>query len=144
MKVGKVIKVKQLAHVCIFAHDIEETRTFYGDVLGMETKFHFSRDGKRFGFYLVCGNNTFVEVFEKAQAVHDDLDQINHLCLEVENLDVAVAHIRSKNVEVTEKRLACDDTYQAWLRDPNGVPIELFEYTAKSAQLVGGDRVADW
>ncbi|TIP51868.1 MAG: VOC family protein, partial [Mesorhizobium sp.] len=45
---------------------------------------------------------------------------------------------------VTPKKLACDDTYQAWITDPNGVRIELFEYTAKSAQFAGGDRVADW
>jgi hypothetical protein len=29
-------------------------------------------------------------------------------------------------------------------RDPSGSRIELFEYTSKSAQFVGGDRVADW
>ena len=26
----------------------------------------------------------------------------------------------------------------------DGVKIELFEYTAKSAQFTGGDRIADW
>lgn len=31
-----------------------------------------------------------------------------------------------------------------WVTDPNGVRIVLFEYTAESAQLVGGDRAADW
>ena len=30
------------------------------------------------------------------------------------------------------------------MTDPNGVRIELFEYTPKSAQFVGGDRIADW
>ncbi|TIN52895.1 MAG: VOC family protein, partial [Mesorhizobium sp.] len=40
--------------------------------------------------------------------------------------------------------LACDDTFQAWIRDPNDVKIELFEYTEKSAQFAGGDRIADW
>ncbi|MER8749521.1 hypothetical protein NKH57_09615 [Mesorhizobium sp. M1050] len=52
--------------------------------------------------------------------------------------------MRSKGVDVTDKKHACDDTFQAWIRDPNGVKIELFEYTAKSAQFVGGDRIADW
>jgi len=31
-----MIKVKQLAHVCIFAHDLEATRAFYRDVWGLE------------------------------------------------------------------------------------------------------------
>ena len=139
-----MIKVKQLAHVCIFAHDLEATRRFYSDVLGMDTRFNFLRDGRIFGFYLDCGGRSHVEVFEKSEARYSEANQINHLCLEVEDIDATIAHIRSKGVEVTPKKFACDDTYQAWVRDPNGVKIELFEYTDKSAQFIGGDRIADW
>ncbi|MBZ9849819.1 VOC family protein [Mesorhizobium sp. CA14] len=139
-----MIKVKQLAHVCIFARDLEATRGFYRDVLGMDTRFNFLRDGRIFGFYLDCGGRSHVEVFEKSEARYSEANQINHFCLEVEDIEEAVAHIRSKGVEVTPKKLACDDTYQAWITDPNGVKIELFEYTAKSAQFAGGDRIADW
>ncbi|TKB16955.1 MAG: VOC family protein [Mesorhizobium sp.] len=139
-----MIKVKQLAHVCIFANDLEATRRFYRDVLCMDTRFNFLRDGKIFGFYLDCGGRSHVEVFEKSEASYSERNQINHFCLEVEDIDVAIAHIRSKGVEVTPKKLACDDTWQAWVKDPNGVKIELFEYTAKSAQFTGGNRVADW
>ena len=138
------MKVKQLAHVCIFAHDLEATRRFYEDVLGMDTQFNFLRDGKIFGFYLNCDGRSHVEVFKKDGTSWGDMNQINHLCLEVENLDDAIAHIKSKGVEVTPKKYACDDTYQAWIRDPNNVRIELFEYTDKSAQFTGRDRVADW
>ncbi|RWL82096.1 MAG: VOC family protein [Mesorhizobium sp.] len=139
-----MIKVRQLAHVCIFAHDLEATRSFYRDVLGMDKRFNFLRDGRIFGFYLDCGGRSHVEVFEKHVASYSDRNQINHLCLEVEDIDAAIAHIRSKGIEVTQKKLACDNTFQAWISDPNGVRIELFEYTAKSAQFTGGDRVADW
>ncbi|TPJ82359.1 VOC family protein [Mesorhizobium sp. B2-6-2] len=139
-----MIKVKQLAHVCIFAHDLEATRGFYRDVLGMDTQFNFLRDGKIFGFYLDCGGRSHVEVFEKRESSYSEANQINHFCLEVEDIEAAIAHIRLKGVAVTPKKLACDDTYQAWITDPNGVKIELFEYTAKSAQFTGGDRVADW
>jgi len=139
-----MIKVKLLAHVCIFAQDLEATRDFYRDVLGMDTRFNFLRDGRIFGFYLDCGGRSHVEVFEKSEASYSEANQINHLCLEVEDIDAAIDHIRSKGVEVTPKKLACDDTYQAWVRDPNGVKIELFEYTDRSAQFTGGDRIADW
>ena len=139
-----MIKVRRLAHVCIFAHDLEATRSFYRDVLGMDTRFNFLRDGRIFGFYLDCGGRSHVEVFEQHEASYSDRNQINHFCLEVEDIEAAIAHIRSKGFEVTPKKLACDDTYQAWITDPNGVRIELFEYTAKSAQFAGGDRVADW
>jgi glyoxylase I family protein len=138
------IKVKQIAHVCIFAHDIEVTRAFYQDVLGLSTQFNFLRDSKQFGFYLNAGGRGHVEVFQKSDSAYGDQNSITHFCLEVENLDAAIAHIKSKGVDVTAKKFACDDTWQAWIRDPDGVRIELFEYTEKSAQFVGGDRVADW
>ncbi|MER9010845.1 VOC family protein [Mesorhizobium sp. M0894] len=35
-----MVKVKQLAHVCIFANDLEKTRSFYRDVLGMDTQLN--------------------------------------------------------------------------------------------------------
>jgi glyoxylase I family protein len=138
------IKVKQVAHVCIFAKDLAETRDFYRDVLGLPIVFNFERNGAWYGFYLDAGGRSNVEVFQKPEASYGPENQINHLCLEVESLDDAVAHVRGKGVEITDKKFACDDTWQAWVTDPNGVRIELFEYTDKSAQFVGGDRVADW
>ena len=138
------IRTKQLAHVCIFANDLAETRDFYRDVLGMEIVFNFQRQGAWYGFYLGANGRSHVEVFLKPEAEYSDRNRINHFCLEVESMDEAVAHIRSKGVPVTEKKLAGDDTWQAWITDPNGVRIELFEYTAKSAQFVGGDRIAGW
>ena len=56
------IAVKQLAHVCIFAQDLAETRDFYRDVLGMEIVFNFTRDGSWLGFYLGAGGRSHVEV----------------------------------------------------------------------------------
>ena len=139
------IRTKQLAHVCIFADDLAETRDFYRDVLGMEIVFNFERKGDWYGFYLGAGR----------PQPRRGLPQAGGGILRPERrsttsasrsscIDDAVAHIRSRGVAVTDKKFACDDTWQAWITDPNGVRIELFEYTAKSAQFVGGDRIADW
>jgi lactoylglutathione lyase/glyoxylase I family protein len=138
------IEVKQLAHVCIFANDLAETRDFYRDVLGMEIVFNFTRKNAWYGFYLGAGGRSNLEVFLKPEAEYSNRNRINHLCLEVASIDDAVTHIRGRGVDVTDKALGCDETWQAWLADPNGVRIELFEYTALSAQFSGGDRVANW
>lgn len=139
------IKVKQLAHVCIFARDLDETRDFYARILGLDTAFNFLRDGKVFGFYLNAGGRSHIEVFQRDNAAFAETNQINHLCLEVENLQAAIDHAAAEGVQVTKgAKKGCDDTWQCWLTDPNGVKIELFEYTDKSAQFAGGDRVADW
>jgi glyoxylase I family protein len=136
--------VRQVAHVCIFARDLEETRQFYERNFGMLVKFNFTRNDAWYGFYLDAGGNTNVEVFHKPGAAFSEANQINHICLEVFDIDEAIAHVRACGTTITDKKLGCDETYQAWVTDPNGVKIELFQYTAKSAQFVGGDRVADW
>lgn len=136
--------VKQLAHVCIFARDVEETAKFYEDVLGLEIKFRFTRKGDYFGFYLDTGGRTNIEVFRKSEASFAETNQINHMCLEVANMDEAVAHIRSKGVTISDKKFGVDFTWQSWTKDPNGVKIELFEYTDKSLQFVGGTCEANW
>lgn len=136
--------VRQLAHVCIFARDVQETADFYEAALGLEIKFRFNRDGAFYGFYLDCGGQTNIEVFHKPEAEFSETDRINHLCLEVTDLDAAVAHIREQGIEITDKKRAVDHTWQAWLRDPNGTKIELFEYTPQSLQFVGGECEANW
>lgn len=139
------IKVKQVAHVCILAQDLEATRAFYEDVLGLDVAFNFLRNGAIFGFYLNAGGRSHVEVFQRDGTSFDETNAINHLCLEVESIDAAIAHIESKGVELMRpKKKGVDETWQCWVRDPNGIKIELFEYTAASAQFSGGDRVADW
>lgn len=138
------ISVTQLAHVCIFTHDLKASERFYREALGLEIIFNFSRKGEWHGFYIKAGGNTFVEVFEKPGTSFSDKNAINHFCFAVKNLDEAIVHIRAQGVTITDKSFGCDDTWQAWTADPDGVKIELFEYTDKSAQFVGGDRVATW
>jgi lactoylglutathione lyase/glyoxylase I family protein len=136
--------IKQLAHTCIFARDIDETARWYADVLGFEKIFNFTRDGRAFGYYLDAGGNTHIEVFEKAESAFSETDQINHVCFEVIDIDAAIAHVRSLGYAARDKSKGCDDTWQSWITDPNGVKVELIQYTPDSAQLVGRDRVAHW
>lgn len=136
--------VRKIAHTCIFAHDLEETATFYREVLGIEKVFNFLRNGQVIGYYLDAGGDTHIEVFHKATARYDDSNVIDHICLEVIDMDAAIAHVRSMGVQIRDKSVGSDDTWQSWTADPNGVKIELFQYTGKSAQFTGGDRVAHW
>lgn len=142
-----MIRVRQVAHVCILTGDLAGTRDFYVRVLGLPVKFEFLRDGRAFGFYLDAGGRTNVEVFERSDVGSDVVApaaRIDHLCLEVEDIEAAIAHVRGEGVAITDGKLGVDETWQAWVTDPNGVRIELFQYTGRSAQFVGGDRVADW
>jgi len=136
--------VKQIAHSCMMTHDLAASEHFYCEVLGLTKAFEFSKADKKIGLYIEAGARTWIEIFHHSDAPFPSLGAINHFCLEVTSIDEAIKHIRAKGVEVTDKKYGVDDTWQAWTKGPSGERIELFEYTAKSAQFVGGDRVADW
>jgi catechol 2,3-dioxygenase-like lactoylglutathione lyase family enzyme len=135
--------IKKIAHTCIFAHDLQATEKFYKDVLGIEVIFRFMKAGKLIGYYLDAGGATHIEVFQKDSAVFAETDAINHICLEVTNMDEAVAQVRANGVSALDKKLGIDGTWQSWLTDPNGVKIELFEYTDKSLQFAGPGGVCE-
>ena len=136
--------VKQLAHICLSTTDLSATERFFAQALGVHRLFAFHRAGDEFGFYLNVGGRTHVEVFRRDHAEHRDDNAINHLCLEVDDLEACIAQIRTAGYQVSDRKLGVDGTWQAWTQDPGGARIELFEYTAESAQFTGGDREADW
>ena len=127
--------VKQVAHTCIFACDLEAVETFYRDVLDVPPKFVFMRGDDKIGFYLDFGGRTFIEVFRKGESRFAETDQINHICLETEDLDGLIAHVRGQGVDITDKKLGADGTWQAWMADPSGVKLEIFQYTENSMQF---------
>ena len=136
--------VKQMAHACIMSHDLAASDDFYCRILGLTKIFDFNKPSGRMGFYLATGGRTYIEIFVNKDVPLSSSGQLHHICLEVNSLDEATAHLRKEGIEVTNKKYGVDDTWQAWLADPSGTRIELFEYTAKSAQFVGGDRTPDW
>lgn len=133
--------INQLAHICIHSTDLLRTEAFYVGILGMERHFDFEREGELFGFYLKAGENTFIEVFKGESS---DPGNINHVALEVRDMDALLERVRENGVSHTPKKLGADQSWQAWLEDPDGVRIELHEYTANSSQLTGKTCVVDW
>lgn len=133
--------MKRLAHVCIHATRLDETEKYYREALGLTKKFDFLKNGTVFGCYLHVGEGTYIEVFQADKNVGGRID---HFALEVENMDAAIERVKAAGYEITEKKLGADHAWQAWTTDPNGVRIELHEYTPESSQLTGHDCVVSW
>ena len=135
--------IKRLAHVCIGAADLGRTQQFYVDLLGMEIAFEFRRGGQRIGFYLQAGGTSFIEVFAERESPIDDRPRLKHFCLEVEDIDALIAKLTAQGVDVSGKKLGADNAWQAWITDPNGLRIELMQYTEDSAQFTGEPVMLD-
>jgi catechol 2,3-dioxygenase-like lactoylglutathione lyase family enzyme len=135
--------IARIAHICLNARNLDASTAFYHGALGMPVKFTFARDGKRCGAYFEAGGQTFIEVFEHPEVVPSNTG-IVHFCLEVEDMDAAVAALEAHGVRCTGRKLGCDQSHQVWLQDPDGTHIELHQYTPQSAQRVGGVVHVSW
>lgn len=128
--------IRGIAHLCIRVADLEQTARFYCDGLGLKKAFDFIRDGKVVGFYLHVGNGNYLEIFQR-EPVEAGPSPIDHLCLETDSIDEVNARLSAAGYAVGEKKMGADHAWQAWLTDPDGVRIELHEYTAESCQKTG-------
>jgi catechol 2,3-dioxygenase-like lactoylglutathione lyase family enzyme len=148
--------IKQLAHLCLKTDQLDRMTAFYRDVLGATVKFRYlNRGGEPIGTYFAFGGNTFVEIFDHADAhrrsqstapfqpLEEPRDpwllRYNHFCFQVEDLDAYVKLIESRGATVTGRKIGNDRSHQAWIRDPDGNLIELQQYTAQSRQFTGED-----
>jgi lactoylglutathione lyase/glyoxylase I family protein len=128
------VLIKGLAHICFTVTDLDASIAFYQGALGLAPAFDFKNEkGERFGVYLSMGGRTFVELF-KGSALPPKGQSYQHCCMEVADINVAVAALREKGIEVTEPTFGMDQSWQAWLADPDGNRIELHQYTPKSWQ----------
>ncbi len=127
-----------LAHVCFSVSNLEDSIIFYKDKLGFSPVFDFVNEkGKRFGIYLHIGGRNFIELFEGNPERSVRSQSYQHFCLEVDDIESTVSSLRSKGIEVTEIKMGSDNSWQAWLSDPDGNRIELHQYTPESKQNAG-------
>jgi lactoylglutathione lyase/glyoxylase I family protein len=136
--------IKTLAHICIFAKDLERSREFYCGALGLKPHFDFFKEGKLFGFYLQVTPNQFIEIFKADPQTEIRSQRIHHFCLEVDDIDATREHLTKHGVSLKPKKLGCDQTWQCWCKDPDGTEIEFQQYTPKSSQFTKKDCIVDW
>ena len=133
----------RIAHVCLNTSDLERSVAWY-EKLGFGIRFRFTRKGSKFGVYMVVAEGTYVEIFEDPNLGAVVNNGISHFCLETDDLDATMTQLTERGVAFGPKKFGVDDTWQIWLEDPDGNRFEVQQYTATSAQLVGGTIEADW
>lgn len=133
--------IKDIAHVCLLAVDLEASERFYCGGLGFRRVFDFLKGGERIGFYLEVTKGRYIEIFRRKEAGYHDNQVIQHLCLEVDDLDGVCRHLKECGIAVTEKKLGADSSWQAWTADPSGVKIEFHQYTPASSQVTGANCI---
>lgn len=132
----------RLAHVCIETTDLEASEAFYQS-LGATRRFEFRNLQKTLiGMYMYFGEDSYIELVLVAEPRQEGA--INHFALQVNDVDTAAAQLVAAGIELTDKKLGVDHTWMVTCRDPNGIFIELHQYTDRSLQHQGGTCCIDY
>ncbi len=124
-----------LAHACYVVKDLAAAEQFYCGVLGLKPAFEFRNETHgKYGVYLKVGPRSFVELFTGNAGVKPAQGSYQHICLEVDDLAREVERLRKAGIEVSDAKLGLDQSWQAWITDPDGNRIELHQYTPASWQ----------
>jgi catechol 2,3-dioxygenase-like lactoylglutathione lyase family enzyme len=126
------VNILRLDHAALLVKDVEQSRQFYCQVLGMEVIPGLGT------IWLAKGNAEIHLLGESehgraAQAsgryYEDDLadGHTTHIAFEVEELEEAQRHLRAHRIEIVcGPRSRGSDGKQLYIRDPDGYVIELF------------------
>lgn len=135
------MKISHIDHFSIATPDLEATRAFYCDVLGMEV-------GPRpaaltsTGYWFYCGEKALIHVVEqKDKTVEPPPVTLagsgvnDHIALTVGDSAGLVDEIKARGLAYWDRLLADRGLYQVFVRDPNGVIIELNDYAPEIDRL---------
>jgi len=120
-------------HVAIICSDYEKSKQFYVEILGFSIiQETFRAERNSYKLDLKVGNNDQIELFSfpnPPQRVNNpEACGLRHLSFAVEDIDRAVAELKSHGVfietiridEITGKRFT-------FFQDPDGLPLEIYE-----------------
>lgn len=131
-------KIKKINHVAIVVEDIDESLAFWRDALGLP--MHELREvpveKSRVAFLPLAGSE-----IELVQPTTDDSglakylakrgQGMHHVCLEVDDIDGMLAHLKAKGVRLIneEARTSADGKRYAFIHpeSASGVLVELYQ-----------------
>ena len=126
----------RMEHYLVLSDDIDKTRDFYRDTLGLREGFRPKLEFP--GYWLYVGETPSIHIAEwqtyakwaaevgipistKAQST----GAVDHIAFNASGFDEMRARLKSRGVDVSENLLDDIGLRQLFFHDPNGVPIEL-------------------
>jgi lactoylglutathione lyase len=141
-----LLGITQIAHWALRVSNLDRSLGFYRDTLGFREMLRLHEDtGDPWLVYLRITDTQFVELFPTGvgnRAPDWDVTAMNHICLQVENIEMAAAALRKLGVKITtEPQRGLDGNDQCWFEDPDGNRIELMQMLPGNMQEVAIQRM---
>jgi glyoxylase I family protein len=127
------MKFKKIHHIAVICSNYEVSKDFYVRVLGLTPIREVYREERdSYKLDLEVNGQYQIELFSfpdpPARINYPEAAGLRHLAFEVDNIEEAVRHLTSMDVEVEGIRI--DPWTQkkfTFFADPDGLPIELYE-----------------
>lgn len=126
-------------HINVTTSNLERMRWFYSEVLGL-------REGvrppfSRLGAWMYLGERALVHISTGRAPVTHGSDAFDHIALRAHDLQATRAHLKSHDVEFKEFSVPDRELHQLFLRDPEGMQIELL-FSGEDARLAMAEGAA--
>jgi lactoylglutathione lyase len=122
--------IQRLLHTRMRVNNLEETISFYRDILGLEVvERHRSPRGSELAFLRVPNSVEEIELcaFPASGTVEVPEDLV-HLAFEVENLDRTMAELKAKGIAITDgPTVSSSGSRFCFIDAPDRYEIELIE-----------------
>lgn len=120
-------------HIAIISSNYAVTCRFYVEVLGLaivSEVYRTERQSHKLNLRLADGVELEIFSFPNppSRLTNPEACGLRHLALSVKNLDVAIAHLNAHGIAVEPVRIdEYTDRRFTFFKDPDGLPIELYE-----------------
>lgn len=127
------LMLKGVHHIAIICSDYQRSKQFYHGVLGLEILHEeFRAERNSYKLDLAVDKHTQIELFSFPDAPmrpsFPEAQGLRHLAFKVENLDLALRHLKENEVRTEEIRLDhITGKRFAFFFDPDNLPLELYE-----------------
>ena len=129
-----MLHLNKVHHIAIICSDYQRSLDFYTHVLGLRVLAeHYREERQSYKSDLALGDDYVIELFSfpspPSRLTRPEAAGLRHLAFEVDNIDESVRELDALGInhetvrtdEYTSKRFL-------FFQDPDGLPIELYEY----------------
>ncbi len=132
------MQLRKMDHTALIVQDLERSRHFYGEVLGLQevprpSTFTFGGawfQGPDFQIHLILARDTSAPAgFAGADEKDVRIGRAHHIAFEVDDIENAMADLRARGIEIAGgPQQRGDGVTQFYIFDPDGNFLEIFAW----------------